>query len=149
MLRSWQKFTIILIHLICVPHHTWTIKKIYIVDFSGLKCDVVGKLGRVKLLGIFVVILQKAIKKTSGKHEQLGNWWKWNRSGASKYRHVHSMNMKMHYFMDLSLWSSNRRHWCNTNLGVEEIPIQQSVFHILYYPSKQLLNPIIFVPERT
>ena len=40
------------------------LKKNYIVDFSGLKCDVVGKLGGVKLLGIFVVILQKAIKKT-------------------------------------------------------------------------------------
>lgn len=54
----------ILHQLICVPHHTWTIKKIYIVDFSGLKCDVVGKLGGVNLLGIFVVILQKAIQKT-------------------------------------------------------------------------------------
>ena len=40
------------------------LKKIYIVDFIGLKCDVVDKLGGVKLLGIFVVILQKAIKKT-------------------------------------------------------------------------------------
>lgn len=69
----------------------------------------VGKLGGVKLLGIFVVILQKAIKKTQENMSYLVADGNGIVSVACKY-HVHSIDMIMHYFLDLFLWSSNTRH---------------------------------------